>query len=445
MPSKDGKAQKSKKSSTPFGGPKKAEANSAIEAIAALLTQPFLKKEATKELRSGISRAFVAFTRAIARPFLERHAEFLLSQLQALLSAPAATKQTSDCVSHAMRAGLGEPLSERGQAAMAASLATAATARGAADTLVVVCLKEVSMLFLSLREVAPSARDALLQGERSILMLVEHPKSSEVRTAACVCLWALVIAFPQQLAGMLNSTMNALRKEHAKLAGDPGTAPVPDGTYDALLAHAHTVGALVCAIPHTPFGAPQALTTLTLNVASELASSPSEYQQQAAWVLLRGMMRLDPEWLGSKARLTRLYGLWKNVLGNKATSTRNRRWRGYDHAHTLSTASSPSLRAFRRTSPLRHGRLSDPPYRQHGVITSCRESANSLQKELGQFFRLAFVLFRARLYELLGALPPSTSPPSYSTSWPLLSSPICRPFLHPRPNMHRLSSDARRE
>ena len=411
LPSKDGKAQKSKKSSTPFGGPKKAEANSAIEAIAALLTQPFLKKEATKELRSGISRAFVAFTRAIARPFLERHAEFLLSQLQALLSAPAATKQTSDCVSHAMRAGLGEPLSERGQAAMAASLATAATARGAADTLVVVCLKEVSMLFLSLREVAPSARDALLQGERSILMLVEHPKSSEVRTAACVCLWALVIAFPQQLAGMLNSTMNALRKEHAKLAGDPGTAPVPDGTYDALLAHAHTVGALVCAIPHTPFGAPQALTTLTLNVASELASSPSEYQQQAAWVLLRGMMRLDPEWLGSKARLTRLYGLWKNVLGNKAdvnaksTVERELRSRAYalDCVVTFLTRlpenfSAPLLRPI-------VGSLLPP---NTALLASCRESANSLQKELGQSFRPAFVLFRARLYELLGALPPST-------------------------------------
>ena len=49
----------------------------------------------------------------------------------------------------------------------------------------------------------------------------------------------------------------------------------------------------------------------------ELAASPSEFQRLAAWVLLRAMMRLDPEWLGSKARLTKLYGLWKGVLAHK--------------------------------------------------------------------------------------------------------------------------------
>ena len=73
------------------------------------------------------------------------------------------------------------------------------------------------MLLLALREVAPTARDCLLQPEgRSLLMLVEAP-SSTVRLAACVCLWALVIAFPPQLAGLLRTLMKLycflLRKE----------------------------------------------------------------------------------------------------------------------------------------------------------------------------------------------------------------------------------------
>ena len=92
-----------------------------------------------------------------------------------MLNAPGGGRQVCDCVTHALRAGLGEQLSERGQNTMAASLAAAATARAAAEPTVVVCLKEAAHLLLSLRDVATSARDSLLQGERSILMLVEHP------------------------------------------------------------------------------------------------------------------------------------------------------------------------------------------------------------------------------------------------------------------------------
>ena len=60
---------------------KKAEAASAIEAVATLLVAPFVQKAATKEVRTGVSRAFVALVRGMKRPELERHAEFLLGQL----------------------------------------------------------------------------------------------------------------------------------------------------------------------------------------------------------------------------------------------------------------------------------------------------------------------------------------------------------------------------
>lgn len=244
-----------------------------------LLAMPFGQKSATREVRVGLSRAFVAFSRWMARPQLERHAEFLLGHLQTMLAAPGAGQQVSDIVSHAMRAGLGENLSERGQCKIAAALAASATARVATETLVVVALKETAMLLLSLREVATSARDALLQGERSLLVLVEHTSSS-VRLAACSCLWSLSLAFPQQLAGLLNSTINRLRQEHARLINS-GTAEAvgADGCAN-LLAHAHTAGALVSAIPHTPFGVPNALTMNTLSAASDLAASPEEHHRQ---------------------------------------------------------------------------------------------------------------------------------------------------------------------
>ena len=175
------------------------------------------------------------------------------------------------------------------------------------------CLKELSTLLLSLREVASSARDALLQGDRSVLLLVEHPSKS-VRLAAGASLWALLLAIPSQLAGLLNGSINRVRSELAKVASNPNDSK----GQERLLAHAHAVGAIVCAIPHTPHGAPHALITAVIGAAAELASVQGvEAAQHAAWLLMRAMMRTDPEWLGSKTRLTQLLGLWKGVLAGK--------------------------------------------------------------------------------------------------------------------------------
>ena len=45
-----------------------------MEAVGLLLFSPFMQRNATRELRLGIARAFVAFTRGITRPEIERHA-----------------------------------------------------------------------------------------------------------------------------------------------------------------------------------------------------------------------------------------------------------------------------------------------------------------------------------------------------------------------------------
>ena len=112
-----------------------------------------------------------------------------------------------------------------------------------------------------------------------------------------------------------------------------------------------------------------------------------------------------------QARLTKLYGLWKGVLGtkvdvaNRATVERELRSR----AHALECVVTFITRLPENfSSPLVRpivGSLLPP---NTALLAACREHANALQKDLGATFRPAFVLFRARLYELLGALPPST-------------------------------------
>jgi len=334
---------------------------------------------------------------------------YLLECLQLLFESPNPSRQMFECLTHCMRAGLGALLSERSQSAMAKLLAEAATAKAAAEPAVLVCLSEACTLLLTLREVATGARDALLHGERSLMILVEHP-ARQVRLVACACLWALTVAFPSQLTGLLNATLNRVRTEHAKLA--KGGAE----TGDRLVAHALAAGALVCAIPHTAHGAPYALTTQTIALAAELASAQGvEPAQHSAWLLLRALMRLDLEWLSSKQRLTQLLGLWKGVLGKPVELTGKR-----GEAEMLTTAlqcrshALCALNSFLARAP----ENISAPMMKHivsallppntALLATCapREQQASLGKA-SEGFRLAFTRFRAKLSELFERLPSS--------------------------------------
>ena len=128
---------------------------------------------------------------------------------------------------------------------MTKTLAEQVTVRTASEAMLIVGLKEVAALLLHLREAAMVARDTLLQGEKGekpLLMLVEHPVHA-VRLAACQCLWALVLAFPPQLAGLLNASLNRVRIEHAKAKSS--VANKSNDAFSMLLAHSHAV--TICA------------------------------------------------------------------------------------------------------------------------------------------------------------------------------------------------------
>ena len=154
---------------------------------------------------------------------------------------------------------------------------TQVSSRTASEAVVITGLKELAALLLQLREVAIGARDVLLQGEKPLLVLVEHPARA-VRLAACQCLWTLALAFPPQLAGLLNTCLNRVRAEHAKLSGVP--AKSTDTTHAVLHAHAHAVAALVGAIRQTPHGAPNDLISSTLSAACDLAASGGESREK---------------------------------------------------------------------------------------------------------------------------------------------------------------------
>ena len=170
----------------------------------------------------------------------------------------------------------------------------------------------------------------------------------------------------------------------------------------------------MCAIPHTPYGAPHALTSAVVEASTDLASTSNESAQRSAWVLLRGSDAARAEWLGSKQRLSGLYALWKAVLGGRAEVDGGRgAAERVERELRLRAACLECIVSFLMrvpeafSAPLLKpivGSLLPP---NTALLASTREHAVALGKE-SPGFRAAFVTYRCRLYQLLGALPSST-------------------------------------
>ena len=149
-----------------------SEAASAIDAVAAVLSAPFLRPSATLRVRVG---AMVRLLGEMPTPTLERHSAFMVEQLLTMLNAQGGGRRPTECVTHVLRAGLGETL---GALAARWRRRSPPPRRGASEPVMIGALKETAQLLLALRGVATEARDALMSGERPL------PRWSARRRAA---------------------------------------------------------------------------------------------------------------------------------------------------------------------------------------------------------------------------------------------------------------------
>ena len=144
--------------------------------------------------------------------------------------------------------------------------------------------------------------------------------------------------------------------------------------------------------------------------AASLVAAGDERASTAAWLLLRALLVADPEWMGGKGRLAgrRRCGRRCSRAARAADAGHARARRGRAaHARPRAASLSDFLKAPppRALAPLLKHVVAAllPPNTE--LLRACRENAASLMT--APPFRAAFVLFRARLYELLDALPTS--------------------------------------
>ena len=73
-------------------------------------------------MRAGITRAAVRLLRSMKRPLRERHAGLLREALLGSLAQNQEKRPPHTYITHVLRAGLGETLSERGQVSLTLTL-----------------------------------------------------------------------------------------------------------------------------------------------------------------------------------------------------------------------------------------------------------------------------------------------------------------------------------
>ncbi|XP_075445876.1 HEAT repeat-containing protein 5B-like isoform X3 [Ascaphus truei] len=266
----------------------------------------------SREVRVGVTQAYVIFVTTLGGEWLERNFATFLSHVLDLLSHPRATQTHVEavysrrCVSFILRATVGSLLGEKAQNAAAKEICQAISKQmksveavvndannenkgGSADVSatqhVMVCaLQELGSLVQSLNSTAsplilePSI--GLLDTVTSVLL---HP-SMAARLAAAWCLRCVAVALPFQLTPLLDRCVERLNN----LKNSP----------EAVSGYSFAMAALLGGVHQCPLGIPHAKGKMVVSIAEDLLRTASQNSRlslqrtQAGWLLLGALMTL---------------------------------------------------------------------------------------------------------------------------------------------------------
>ncbi|XP_075459605.1 HEAT repeat-containing protein 5B-like, partial [Ascaphus truei] len=286
----------------------------------------------SREVRVGVTQAYVIFVTTLGGEWLERNFATFLSHVLDLLSHPSATQTHVEavysrrCVSFILRATVGSLLGEKAQNAAAKEICQAISKQmksveavvndannenkgGSADVSatqhVMVCaLQELGSLVQSLNSTAsplilePSI--GLLDTVTSVLL---HP-SMAARLAAAWCLRCVAVALPFQLTPLLDRCVERLNN----LKNSP----------EAVSGYSFAMAALLGGVHQCPLGIPHAKGKMVVSIAEDLLRTASQNSRlslqrtQAGWLLLGALMTLGPSVV--RYHLPKMLLLWRNVF-----------------------------------------------------------------------------------------------------------------------------------
>lgn len=385
----------------------------------------------SREVRVGVTQAYVIFVTKLGGQWLERNFATFLSHVLELVSHPRATQSHVDavysrrCVSFILRATVGSLLGEKAQIAAAKEICQAIAKQmraveavvneannenkpgnsdASATQHVMVCaLQELGSLVQSLNATAspliqePSV--GLLETVTSVLL---HP-SMAARLAAAWCLRCVAMALPFQLTPLLDryaERLNALKTSPEAVSGYSfAMAALLGGVHQCLLGIPHAKGKMVVSI------AEDLLRTAAQN------SRLSLQRTQAGWLLLGALMTLGPSVV--RYHLPKMLLLWRNVFPRSLKELEAEKARGdsFTWQVTLEGRAGAlcAMRSFVAHCP---ELLTEDVIRKLMTPIECAMTMMShipsVIKAHGAHLKASAAMVRLRLYDILALLPPKT-------------------------------------
>ncbi|XP_044520994.1 HEAT repeat-containing protein 5A [Gracilinanus agilis] len=385
----------------------------------------------SRDVRVGVTQAYVVFVSTLGGRWLERNFATLLSHVLSLVSQshPKAIQTQMDaiccrrCVSFILRSTIGSLLGEKAQIAAAKDICQAIwklkkvvdavmsegnleTRPGPTDVVasqhVLVCaLQELGNLIYGLgTTAAPLLQDSSAGILDNVISVIIHPSIS-VRLAAGWCLHCIAVALPSYLTPLLDRCLERLT--------------VLKSSSEAVTGFSFAVAALLGAVKHCPLGIPHGKGKIIVMLAEDLLCSAAQNSRlslqrtQAGWLLMAALMTLGSSFISH--HLPRVLRLWKCVfpLSPKDLETERSRGDSFTWQVTLEGRAG-ALCAIKSFVTHCDDLLTDEVIQRLLPPLPCAidllTQLSSIQKTYGSPLKTPSMIYRQRLYELLALLPP---------------------------------------
>ncbi|CAM9156265.1 unnamed protein product [Lampetra planeri] len=339
----------------------------------------------SREVRVGVTQAYVVFVTTLGGQWLERNFATFLSHVLDLVSHPRATQTHVEavysrrCVSFMLRATLGGLLGEKAQIAAGKEICQAISKQ--------------------MRAVG------LLETVTSVLL---HP-SMAARLAAAWCLRCVAVALPYQLTPLLERCAERINN----LKSSP----------EAVSGYSFAMAALLGGVHQCPLGIPHSKGKLVVSIAEDLLRTAAQNSRlslqrtQAGWLLLGALMTLGSSLV--RYHLPKMLLLWRNVFPRSQKELEAEKARGdsFTWQVTLEGRAGAlcAMRSFVAHCP---ELLTEDVIRRLMTPIECAMTMMShvpaISKVHGAHLKASAAMVRLRLYDILALLPPKTYEGSFN-------------------------------
>ncbi|TMW51951.1 hypothetical protein DOY81_002941 [Sarcophaga bullata] len=386
-----------------------------------------------REIRVGVTHAYVVFVDYMGSVWLERNLSIFLSHVLDLVANPKAASSHVDavysrkCINFVLRSVLGKMLGEKAQTSACKELIYMIAKQmnsidfnpeNAKDSnqetlfsqhFLVCALQELGSLVLGLGTTAQNLlADQTLNAIDTTCAVLVHP-SAAARLAAAWCLRCFCVAVPSLITPLIDRFVDAIEQ----MRSSP----------EAVAGYSCALAAILGSVRYSPLGIPHTKGKVVFNAAEELLRSASQNSRmslnrtQAGWLLIGSIMTLGSPVV--KGLLPRLLLLWRHSFPRSNKELESEKARGDSFTWQV------TLEGRAGALSVMHSFLVNCPDLVTEDITKRLltpiESAlamlvnlSSVLKSYGTQLKAPAAMVRLRLYETLSQLPSNSLEASYT-------------------------------